>query len=274
MVFLYTIPMTPELHAYWRKQTAEQPLFPDLEWSKPERRDLAGRLGIIGGNKLGFAGVAEAYTVSLTSGVGAVKVLLPDVLKKTIPPAITDTVFAETTPSGSLAKNALPDMIALGEWGSGILLVGDAGRNSETAIAYEQFIETYDGPLTLTRDAVDLMKNNPNRLVERPETLLVVSFAQLQKLFSGVYYPKVLTFSMQLTNLVEAVHKFTITYPVTILVLHKDHLIAAHSGEVTTTPWENPMAIWRGQVAARAATYWLWNQKTPLEAVTTSLIIS
>lgn len=261
-------------HTYWHKQTAEKPLFPDIEWSKPERRDMAGRLGVIGGNKLGFAGVAEAYGVALQTGAGGVKVLLPDVLKKTIPPAITDTVFAPTTPSGSLSKDALPEMVALGDWATGILLAGDAGRNSETAIAYEQFIEEYPGPLTLTRDAVDLIKNYPNKLVERPETLLVVSFAQLQKLFSGVYYPKVLTFSMQLAGLVEAVHKFTTTYPVTVLVLHKDYLVAAHSGEVTTTPWENPMAIWRGQVAAKAATYWLWNKATPLEAVTASIAVS
>lgn len=259
-------------HTYWRIQTASKPLFPDIEWSKPERRDMAGRLGIIGGNKLGFAGVAEAYTTALSSGAGQARVLLPDVLKKTIPASITDTVFAETTPSGSLAKNALPDMIAFGEWASGILLAGDTGRNSETAIAYELFIESYNGTLTLTRDAIDLIKNHPNRLVERPDTLLVVSFAQLQKIFSGVYYPKILTFSMQLSSLVETVHKFTITYPVTVLVLHKDYLVAAHGGDITTTPCENSMAIWRGRVAARAATYLLWNQSAKLEAVTASLI--
>lgn len=259
------------MDTYWEKQTASEPLYPDIEWSKPERRDLSGRLGIIGGNKLGFAGVAEAYTVSLEAGVGGVKVLLPDVLKKTIPASITDTVFAASTPVGSLSKDALPDLEALGDWATGMLMVGDAGRNSETAILYEQFLEKYEGPLTLTRDAVDIMKNSPNRLVERPETLLVVSFAQLQKLFSSVYYPKILTFSMQLAGLVEAVHKFTTTYPVTILVLHKDFLVTAHDGNVTSTPWENPMAIWRGQTATRAATYWLWSQSAPLEAVTASL---
>lgn len=261
-------------HTYWQKQTASKPLFPDIEWSKPERRDLAGRLGIIGGNKLGFAGVAEAYSVALETGAGEAKALLPDVLKKSLPSSLIDTVFAETTPSGSLAKNALPDMLALSEWATGFLLVGDAGRNSETAIAYEQLIDSYEGQLTLTRDAVDLLKNTSNKLVERPDTLLVVSFAQLQKIFSSVYYPKILTFSMQLAGLVEAVHKFTITYPVTILVLHKEYLVAAHGGAVTTTPWENPMAIWRGQVATRASTYWLWNRSTPLEAITASLVIT
>jgi hypothetical protein len=260
-----------DLHPYWQQQTKETPLYPDIEWSKPERRDLAGRLGIIGGNKLGFAGVAEAYSAALTAGVGEVRVLLPDVLKKTIPAMITDTVFAPTTPSGSLSKDALPDMVALGNWASGILLIGDAGRNSETAIVYEDFLRSYSGPLTLTRDAVDLIKNSPQALAERPETLLVVSFAQLQKLFQSVYYPKILTFGIQLAMLVEAVHKFTITYPVSLMVLHKDYLVVASKGNVTSTEWQNPMAIWRGQVAAKATAYWLWNPGTPLEAATASI---
>ena len=77
---------------------------------------------------------------------------------------------------------------------------------------------------------------------------------------------------MQLTNLVEAMHKFTITYPVTIAVLHRESFIIAHEGEVVTTPWDNPMLIWRGNVAAKAATYWLWTPSKPLEATATAII--
>lgn len=258
-------------YSYWKKQTAGTPLFPDIEWNKPEQRGKAGKLGIIGGNKLGFAGVAEAYGVATDAGVGQVRVLLPDVLKKTIPPIITDTVFGPTNQSGSLTKDAVAEMSALGQWADSVLLIGDAGRSSETAIAYEQFIQHYQGPLILTRDAIDLIKNGSQSLVDRPQTLLVASFAQLQKLFQLIYYPKVLTFSMQLTNLVEAVHKFTITYPISIAVLHKDNLVIASGGEVVTIPWDNPMAIWRGSVAARAAAYWLWSPKKPLEAVVSSI---
>lgn len=256
---------------YWKKQSAEQPLFPDIEWSKPEQRKQAGKLGIIGGNKLGFAGVAEAYGVATEAGVGQIRVLLPDVLRKTIPSTITDTVFGPTNQSGSLAKESIAEMNALGEWADSVLLIGDAGRSSETAIAYEQFVNHYKGSLVLTRDAIDLIKNGAQDLVERPDTLLVASFAQLQKLFQLVYYPKVLTFSMQLTNLVEAVHKFTITYPTSLAVLHKDHLVIASGGQVVSAPWDNPMSIWRGSVAARAACYWLWNPKKPLEAVASSI---
>lgn len=259
-------------HPYWKQQTPDKPLFPDIEWSKPEQRSARGRLGIVGGNKLGFAGVAESYGTALTTGAGEVRALLPDALRKTIPTSMTDVTFGASNPSGSLARDAAPELHAIASWASGILLAGDAGRNSETAITYSDFIRLYTGPLVVTRDALDLVRNDADVLIERPQTVLVISFAQLQKLFQSVYYPIVLTFSMQLLQLVEAVHKFTITYPVTIAVLHRDTLIVAHDGNVTTTKWDNPMAIWRGQTAARAASYLLWTPNQPLEAVTASLI--
>ena len=259
-------------YSFWKKQPADSPLFPDIEWSKPEQRAKAGRLAIIGGNKLGFAGVAEAYGIAISTGVGESKALLPDALRRTIPKTMTAAIFAPTNPSGSLSKDALTEMAALGSWADSVLLIGDAGRSGETAVLYEQFISTYHGQLVITRDAIDLVKNSAQLLVERPETVLVAAFAQLQKIFQAVYYPKVLTFSMQLTNLVEALHKFTLTYPVTIVTLHKDTLLISHGGEVITTPWDSPMAIWRGSVAAKAACYWLWNPRKPSEAIATSLV--
>ena len=259
-------------HPYWHKQTIEKPLYPDIEWAKPEQRSKSGRLGIIGGNKLGFISIAESYSTALRIGAGEVKVLLPDVLKKSIPATMTEAVYGASNPSGGLARDALAEMKALGEWSTGILLVGDAGNNSETAILYEDFIREYKGPLTITRDAIDLIKNSNSSLVDRPNTLLVVSFAQLQKLFHSVYYPKVLTFSMQLTNLVEALHKFTITYPVSIAVLHQNTMIIASDGEVTTTPFDEPMKIWRGITGTIAAVYWLWSPSKTLESVTASMV--
>lgn len=259
-------------YSYWKKQTSSEPLFPDIEWSRPEQRNRAGKLGIVGGNTLGFSGAAEGYGVAINTGAGEAKALLPNTLKKTIPAAMTDVVFADTNPSGSLSRKALTEMLALGQWADGVLLVGDAGRNSETAILYEEFLQKYTGKITLTRDAIDLIKNSPEAIVERPNTMIVAAFAQLQKLFQSVYYPKVLTFSMNLTQLVEALHKFTITYPVTIVVLHKDHLVIAHDGEVVTSEWDNAMAIWRGATAAKIATYWLWNPDKPLESAATAIL--
>ncbi|MEO8691417.1 MAG: hypothetical protein ABI397_01375 [Candidatus Saccharimonas sp.] len=260
------------MHDYWKQQTVEKPLFPDIEWGKPEQRAKRGKLGIIGGNKLGFAGIAESYSTALQTGAGEVRTLLPDSLRKTIPPVMTDVIFGASNPSGSLSKDAIPDLEALGDWATCLLLAGDAGRNSETAIAYSELLRKYSGPLVLTRDAVDLVRSDPNMLAERPDTALIISFAQLQKLFQATYYPIVLTFSMQLMQLVGALHKFTVTYPTTIAVLHEETLLVAYGGEVTSTKWSEPMAIWRGITASRAATYWMWTPKQPLEAISASLL--
>lgn len=259
-------------YPFWQQQTPDKALFPDIDWNKPEQRHRAGKLGIVGGNKLSFAAIAEGYSASLKTGAGEVKVLLPDVLKQAIPAAITEAIFAPSNPSGGLNRQATADLQALGDWADGLLLIGDAGRSSETSIVYEELLENYSGWLTLTRDAVDLVSASNHILVDRPKTLLVVSYAQLQKLFRSVYYPKMITFSLQLSNLVEALHKFTTTYPITIVTLYKDHLVIASDGRVVTMPWSKPMDIWRGKTAADAATYLLWNDSQPLEAVASSVL--
>lgn len=256
---------------YWHKQSPEAPLYPDFEWIKPEQKNKAGKLGIVGGQKLGFVATAEAYQTAETIGAGQIRLLLPDCLKKSIPP-LEGVQFGPTNVAGSLSKDGYNDLVALGEWANVILFIGDAGRSSETSIAYERFISEYTGPVVLTRDSFDILRESHKMLVNRPNTLLVLSFAQLQKLFKLSYYPIVLTFSMQLSSLVEALHKFTTTYPVALSVLHKENLLIAYGGEVVSTKWSNPMAIWRGHTATKMATHWLWKPSDPLMCFTSAAI--
>ena len=257
-------------YPYWHKQT-NKPLFPDIEWAKPEQKAKAGKLAIIGGHAHSFAATAENYYTANVAGAGQVRVLLPDSLKKLIPQVAGDTVFVASNPSGGFSKVGEPELLAASEWADGMLLIGDCGRNSETAILYESLLKNTTKPITITRDAVDLLKNSTEAMLGRGNTLLVVSIAQLQKLFQAVYYPKIITFSMQLNTLVETLHKFTITYPVAIMVLHNENLIVAFEGKISTTPWQQAMAIWRGVTATKASTYWLWNPGKVFEAATTSL---
>jgi NAD(P)H-hydrate repair Nnr-like enzyme with NAD(P)H-hydrate dehydratase domain len=256
---------------YWRTQTPDKPLFPDIAWSKPEQAHARGKLGIIGGNKLGFTSVADNYSFALGEGVGKVRVLLPQSLKRTIPTTITDASFSPDTTSGGLSGEALPDLKAFGDWADAILLVGDAGKNSETAILYESFVASYQGKLAITRDAIDLLMSSAPTLLERPETLIVASFSQLQKLFQTVYYPKVLRFNMQLAQFAETLHKFTTSYPVSIIVPHAEHLVISHNGEVVSQPIGNVMKIWKGHTATQAVGHWLWSPNKPFEAFVASV---
>lgn len=257
---------------YWLKQQPGQPLFPDIEWQKPEQKALAGKLLIIGGNAHGFAAVAQAYQDAVKAGAGECRVVLPDALKKAIDPLALDCVYVPTNASGGITKDALPQLKPAAAWADTLLFIGDAGRNSETAIVYEQLLQAFpDKPTIITRDALDLVKTMWPQLLERKTTALIATFAQLQKIFQAVYYPRTLLFSMQLTNAVEALHKFTVTYPTTVVVFHQNQLIVASGGRTSSTPWDNPMLIWRGSVAAKAAVYAMQHQPLMFESITTSL---
>jgi hypothetical protein len=116
-----------------------------------------------------------------------------------------------------------------------------------------------------------LLQNSYPAIVNNPHITLVLSFAQLQRLFKNIYYPKMLTFSMQLAQLVETLHKFTLSYPLSIMTFHANQLIVAHSGDVITQHWDDPMRIWRGTTATRAACYLLWTPQAPLKALASSI---
>lgn len=256
--------------SYWLRQEPDKPLFPDIEWSKPQQKAQAGRLLIVGGNANGMAAVAAAYAESLAAGAGSVRAILPDAFSKTIPPSVTDTIFVPTNISGGIGQDALDPIKAGVAWSEATLLIGDSGRNSETAIIFEQVLREFDKPFIITRDAVDLLRNNAELLLTRDQTTLVVSFAQLQKLLQAVYFPKQLLFSMQLAQIVDTLHKITLSYACTIVTYHQEHIIAAEDGRVVTTPFGNPMSIWRGSVATRAAVYWMQHRSKRLEAIVSS----
>lgn len=256
---------------YWHKQSSDKPLYPDILWQRPEQKSLAGKLVIVGGNKLGFAAVAQAYTDAEKAGIGQTRVILPEALKTSIDKLALDCVFVPTNPSGGMSRDALQPLQAAVSWGDALLAIGDMGRNSETAITLEHLLASSDKPAVITRDAVDLLRASLSQLVQRENTVFVLSLAQLQKLFQAVYYPKSILFSMQLSTLVETLHKFTISYPITIVVFHQNQIVVAHDGRVSTTPWENALAIWRGSVATKAAVFWLQNLSKPFEALTVSL---
>jgi len=257
---------------YWLKQTPEKPLYPDIEWQKPEQKALAGKLLIVGGNAHGFAAVAQAYQDAVQAGIGECRVVLPDALKKNIDATI-DCVFVPTNQSGGITKDSINQLKAAAAWADGLLLIGDAGRNSETAIVYEQLLNAFpDKPTFITRDSFDLLKGLWPSLIARKNTSLIITLAQLQKLFQAVYYPKTILFSMQLANLAETLHKFTITYDCTMVVFHQNQLVVAQAARVTSTPWDQPMLIWRGSVAAKAATYCIHHPSNTAAAISASLV--
>ncbi len=257
---------------YWQRQDPSKPLFPELEWSRPENRQAACKLLIIGGNLYGFAAPAEAYAASVEAGIGTSQVLLPDALQKTVGKVLENGEFAPSTPSGSFSQKALDDLLMQSSWADAVLLAGDLGRNAETAILLEKFLAKQWLPVTITKDAVDYCTSAPQIILQREQTLLVLSLSQLQRLGIAAKATQPVTFSMDLLHLVEWLHDFTSRFKPYIVVKHHNVLIVAANGQVSTTPCDSDRAIWRVTTAAQASVWWAQNLSRPFEALTTSVL--
>jgi ADP-dependent NAD(P)H-hydrate dehydratase / NAD(P)H-hydrate epimerase len=257
---------------YWVKQDYSKPLFPELEWSKPENKRHAGKLLIVGGNLHGFAAPANAFAAAEKAGVGTTRVVLPDAIQKAVKTFMPEADFAPSTPSGSFSVKSLDVFLEHAGWSDAVLVAGDLGRNSETAIALESFITKYGGPVSLTKDAVDYVVEAPDSVVNRPDTLLVTSFAQLQKLLVNAKFKTAITFDMDLLRLLAILHDFTLAHGTHIIVKHRDVMLVASQGKVSSTKLETDKEIWRVETAAAATVWWLQHKAEAFKAITTAIV--
>jgi hypothetical protein len=257
---------------YWLTQTKDKPLFPELEWSRPQNRAQAGKLLIIGGNLHGFAAPAEAYAAAVEAGIGTARVLLPDAVRKVVGRFLENGEFAPSTPSGSFGQRALTELLDQSAWADAVLVAGDLGRNSETAILMEKYLSKTPLPVTLTRDAVDYATSAPHTVLDHENTLLVLSLSQLQRLGTAAKSPKPVTFGMDLLHLVEWLHEFTTEHQPHIAVKHLDNLLVAAGGRVSTTALKEEKPVWRVETAATAAVWWLQSPAKPFESITASIL--
>jgi hypothetical protein len=167
---------------------------------------------------------------------------------------------------------SLAQLLDTAEWADGVLLAGNFGRNSETAIVLEDFLSKFVGKVTITHDAADFFLANARPLLDRAETTLVIGFGQLQKLATNSGFSIAFTSSMGLLRFVEAFHDFSRSHPCNIIVKVGQNIIVAKAGKISSTPIDEDRKIWRVETAANAAVWWLQNPENTFKALTTSLV--
>lgn len=255
------------MNNYWHKQT-NKPLYPEIEWNKPERRNQAGKLLIIGGDLHNLGAPSQAYETAKKTGVGSIKLVLPDKTKRLVGSVMPDALFVPSTATGEFSHRATSELLDESVWADGLLMPGDNGRNSETTILFESIMHSYKDLVVLTRDAVDILIHQPDALLERPRTTLVLSFAQLQKLVKHYGQTSPLTFTMDLVKLTEYLHFLTQKTAASIVTLHQKQLIVACGGIISTTKIEfEDSLLWRTEFASAAVCYQMWNPHKPFEAL-------
>lgn len=255
---------------YWQKQ--DKPLFSDLLWNLPEQK--SGKLAIIGGNSQNFSTEAKVSEFCQHNfNLESVTTILPDSLKSKLPP-LPNLIFTPATDSGSFKKSAeLYSALASSDIS---VFLGDFSKNAETSIAISTALKTLATPAVITRDTVDLVADTAADFIEKDNLFIVASAIQLQKLFRALYYPKVILLSMPILPVVEVLHKFTLSYPTTILTFHENQILVAHNSKVISTSIEKtnytPLSLWSGELASRIATLSLANPNLPLESTAAAVL--
>ena len=194
-------------------------------------------------------------------------------------PSMPEIIFAEAEASGAFGKSALSEILLQAAWADAVVVVGELGRNAETSVMMAEFLKICDKPIYLMRDAVDAAAADVMNwsLNETPVTLLA-TVPQLQKLLRTMYYPKMITLSMPTNQLVETLHKFTLSFEMTIMTFHNEQIIMAQNGEVITASMHDtgftPINLWDGKAVVDTAILQLWNPaQDTLKCMATSVVL-
>ena len=258
---------------YYRK--IEDRNFADLSWNIPETRQ--GALNIIGGNSQSFkTEIRITETVSRKYPIDRLSLVLPDALK-TIIPNIPDVIFLPSTESGSFGQSE--KLQAVFNSADYNLVLGDLSKNNITSKALVSTIRSTAKPVLITRDAVDsLIAGHPDDAALNQNLVCMASLVQLQKLLRSLFYPKMLLLSQSLMQVVEVLHKFTLSYPMKIITLHNGQILIAEDGRVSDISLEfvdiSAMQLWLGNVAADVAIFNLYNPNNFTDATISALLKS
>ncbi len=258
------------IDTFWQSQEAEAPLFPSMLWSKPETKQSAGKLLIIGGQAQEFIHVAESFAAAEQAGAGTVRVLMPESTRK-LTKMLPNIEYAPSNASGSFAKSALAELLDASQWADGVLLAGDLGKNSETNLMLEQFIADFNGVLIIASAALASITLPAKDLFQRENTVLVVTFDEFQKFGISLELKTPITSDSGIPVLAAILYELTATYPISLTILHGSAIWTARTGNVAITNKKSMKPF--GQQAAGIAVWSIQNPNKLFEAITTAVYV-
>ena len=240
---------------------------PDLSWNLPERKQ--GTVKIIGGNDQSFR--TEIKTAEYMAGkysIEKVMLVLPESLKTKLP-ELPNVKYVEATESGSYGD--AEELKAVMEAPDYNLVLGDLSKNTMTLQMMDEILGQVTRPTVVTRDAVDAVADGKTeQILMNSNLILMASMPQLIKIFRAVYYPKMLLITQSLVQVADALHKFTLSFPVKIVTLHNGQILIAENGDVKVIDLEKtgyqPFSFWNGEVAAKVVALNMFNPGRFLEA--------
>lgn len=269
---------------YWQTisvEKARQFTAPQIDCQRPEQKALAGKIAVIGGNENSFAPIIKFANTAKEAGIDQVKAILPAALSTKINPAVKaeGLVFVGDKKAQGFEAGAIAS--AKQELGGldYVVWAGEMGRSQGAKEFLRDLIGDSSREALLTRDAVDLALEGAEKWLEQDNMLLILSLAQLKKLAQVIYYPKMLNLTMPLNQIVEFLHKFTLSYPVKIMLLAAGQVNIAQNGDVRSVSLEatrysgDMLKLFQGDLAIDVVKLSIWNKGVDFIDVATCAVL-
>ncbi len=234
-----------------QRQTNE-PLFPEVLWSKPINRKAAKRLVILGGSRGHFQQVELSYKAANQAGIGEVKLILPDSLAPQLG-RLTGCLFVKSTAAGSISNSAASDICSWIDNSDGLLLAGDFSHNANTISLIEQLLNATDGPITIGKEVIQLMLYAPQNLFARTNRLLIGDTQTLVKLAAKLEISLQLKPQAGLLNKLHLLEQLAKVSALNLALIGDDLLIYSQNQSSLTALAQPNAALASGFLA----TYWL-----------------
>jgi hypothetical protein len=248
----------------WQKQ-GDEPLFPDLLWSRPENKRQAGKLLIIGGHANEFQNISACYSFAREAGAGHIRFLMPESLSN-LAGHIEGAEFAPANRSGGFAKSALAQFFDLSDWADHVLLAGDLGKNSETTVILDGFLLKGPKPITLAQESLQSIGIDFSRLVNMSLTLIVDrNIFQKIGTATGTHIP--ITSLTTYENMGGIIQDISKRSKASLVILDEANIWAAARGNLVATQ-SKPVDM--NALASYCAVWQMQNQTKSLQALATA----
>jgi hypothetical protein len=249
----------------------DQPLYPDIFWSRPATAGRAGRLLIVGGQRHEFSLVQGIFQMAEAAGAGQVQAAMPDSLRPLLGSSGIGH-FLPATGSGSLGRAATAELLQLAEDADALVVGANLTNNSETGILVETLIRQVDRSVIITEEAIGILKFHPDLITGNPQALVVTTMNGLFGLANHHHLPLAIRPNSGVLGKLEILHQLSSISKCSYFVFDREVLVSA-DGQLGLTPMARSLSTLPAAAIGLAATFWMQQRPRAFEALMTAAFV-
>lgn len=245
------------------EKQGKQPLYENILWSRPQRR--TGRILLVGGHRDGFAELQRTYAEFDVTSIAEVRLALPNKLSRLIS-GLIGVSLVPSTPSGSIARDALAELVHLANEADAVCIGPNLSNNSETILTMERLIDETSAAVIIPPHSAEQFLSVMRKWHVKNNLLIFLTHKQLYKLAADVAADTKIPLNPTPESIAEMSQAISTKFAPSIVTYFEDSIIVSVQGKTSLTNNSSDHIV--GEMAA------LWLQESKkYEALTTAAYI-